>query len=61
VTSFGGRAADLFVIRSRFADGARLITLTGVGGVGKSRIALRAAWQLLPSLAGGAHYVDLAQ
>ena len=42
LTSFVGRADDLAAAVATVAD-ARLVTLTGVGGVGKTRLALRTA------------------
>src|SRR5712691_7568218 len=39
LTSFIGREADLFQLR-RLVASARLVTLTGAGGVGKTRLAL---------------------
>jgi predicted ATPase len=41
-------------------EGVRLVTLTGPGGVGKSRLALEVAGHLGPSFADGARFVDLA-
>ncbi|MGA5546200.1 ATP-binding protein [Mycobacterium sp. NPDC051198] len=61
VTSFVGRAGELAAIRSRLAEGARIVTLVGVGGVGKSRIARRAARRLLPVFSGGVYFVDLTR
>jgi len=41
-------------------DGSRLVTITGPGGVGKTRLALQVARELLPRLSGGAFVVELA-
>ena len=37
-----------------------MITLTGSGGAGKTRLALRVAADLLPCFAGGIWFVELA-
>jgi predicted ATPase/DNA-binding CsgD family transcriptional regulator len=52
VTGFVGREAELAMLGG-LLERARLITVTGPGGVGKTRVALRAA-----ALAGGAGFVD---
>ena len=41
-------------------EGVRLVTLTGPGGVGKSRLAVEAAERLGPGFADGARFVELA-
>jgi predicted ATPase len=41
-------------------EGVRLVSFTGPGGVGKSRLALEVAQQLSPRFANGARLVDLA-
>ena len=41
-------------------EGVRLVTLTGPGGVGKSRLAVEAARRLGPGFADGARFVELA-
>ncbi|MFL9658208.1 BTAD domain-containing putative transcriptional regulator [Streptomyces sp. PB17] len=58
-TGFIGREAQLAQIRALLST-ARLVTLTGVGGVGKTRLALRSAAQLAASYADGVHLADLA-
>jgi non-specific serine/threonine protein kinase len=45
VTSFVGRRHELVEVK-RLLSESRLVTLTGPGGVGKTRLALRAADQL---------------
>jgi predicted ATPase len=42
------------------AEGARLVTLTGAGGVGKTRLALEVAFALESELPDGAWFVSLA-
>ena len=41
-------------------EGVRLVTLTGPGGVGKSRLMVEAARRLGPGFAGGVRFVELA-
>src|SRR5256885_2652223 len=58
-TSFVGREADIDLVAHLFAK-SRLITLTGPGGVGKTRLAIEVARRLSKTYAGGAEYVELA-
>jgi predicted ATPase/DNA-binding XRE family transcriptional regulator len=56
-----GRTEDIATIESLLLDQkVRLITLTGPGGVGKTRVALEAARQLASSFADGAEFIDLS-
>ncbi|MER7345669.1 NB-ARC domain-containing protein [Streptomyces aurantiacus] len=55
-----GRQQELAQIRGAFDDGARLVTLAGVGGVGKTRLALRAAREAQPSFPDGVWWVELS-
>src|SRR3954469_18735095 len=59
VTSFVGRDAELADIATAL-DTARLVTLTGVGGVGKTRLSLQVAADVLPRFANGAWLCELA-
>ncbi|MGW4382995.1 ATP-binding protein [Kitasatospora sp. NPDC004531] len=59
ITHFVGRAAELDALADLLGR-ARLVTVTGPGGVGKSRLALRAAARLAADFPDGAHLADLA-
>jgi predicted ATPase/DNA-binding XRE family transcriptional regulator len=59
LTSFIDRADDMATLRSLLAAG-RLITLSGPGGVGKTRLALNLAADLLPDTVDGVRLVELA-
>ena len=60
LTSFVGRRGELAEVR-RLLAGSRLVTLTGIGGVGKTRLALRAAAGLRRAFRDGAWLVQLDQ
>ncbi|MGC4045457.1 MAG: tetratricopeptide repeat protein [Armatimonas sp.] len=59
VTSFIGREKELAEVRGRLAK-TKLLTLTGAGGSGKSRLALQTAADLLEAFPDGAWLVELA-
>ena len=59
LTSFVGREAELTQLRELLAEN-RLVTLTGAGGAGKTRLAVQVAAQLADQFSDGAWYVDLA-
>lgn len=58
-TSFVGREHEMDVI-TRLVARSRLVTLTGAGGIGKTRLALEVAQRLAGRFANGAWYVELA-
>ena len=59
LTSFVGRAAEMTDVRRILADN-RLVTLTGAGGVGKTRLAIEVAGRMMGECRDGVWYVDLA-
>jgi predicted ATPase/class 3 adenylate cyclase len=59
LTTFVGRRRELESVKAAVRD-ARLLTLTGPGGTGKTRLALQAAAELLPELEDGVFFVPLA-
>jgi non-specific serine/threonine protein kinase len=59
LTSFVGRASEVEVIAEIVAR-AHLVTLTGAGGIGKTRLALEVASRLLPEYEHGVWLVELA-
>ncbi len=59
LTSFVGRRRDIVTLR-RLIRANRLVTLTGPGGIGKTRLALRVASDLAPLFEHGVWLVEFA-
>ncbi|WP_188189938.1 ATP-binding protein [Nonomuraea sp. SYSU D8015] len=59
-TSFIGRRHEVATVKRLLAD-SRMVTLTGPGGVGKTRLALRVAADLRRGFPGGAWLVELGE
>lgn len=61
VTSFIGREAEVREIAAHLTTGqTRLLTLTGPGGIGKTRLALHSAAELLAQYPNGVWFIPLA-
>lgn len=58
-TPFVGREAELDRIKALFAQ-ARLVTLLGMGGLGKTRLSLQAAAELRAEFPDGTWFLDLS-
>jgi predicted ATPase len=59
-SSFVGRERELAEVIASVERGTRLLTLTGPGGSGKTRLAIEAAATLVPSYKAGVFWVGLA-
>jgi predicted ATPase/class 3 adenylate cyclase len=60
-SEFLGREAQLAAVRDLLdAEGLRLVTLTGPGGIGKTRLALQAAADQIDRFEDGVYFVDLS-
>ena len=60
LTSFVGRTREIALVRELTRQGVRLVTLTGVGGTGKTRLALQVAQGLREDFPDGIAFVDLS-
>lgn len=59
LTTFVGREKDL-AEQAHILRNSRLLTLTGIGGCGKTRLAIKLAEAVIPSFPDGVWFVDLA-
>jgi predicted ATPase/class 3 adenylate cyclase len=59
--SFVGRHAPLQLLAKKFEAGARLVSVLGMGGTGKTRLVTRFAWTWLGDYPGGVWFCDLSQ
>src|SRR5688572_32981281 len=64
LTTFIGRAGDIAAVTQQVLAeppaGVRLLTLTGPGGCGKTRLALAVATDLAHVFPDGVHWIELA-
>jgi predicted ATPase len=61
LTKFVGRDGELAGVKQHLLrPDVHLVTLTGPGGIGKTRLALQAAEEMASHFAGGVYYVPLA-
>jgi class 3 adenylate cyclase len=58
--AFVGRSADLASVATRLDSGARLLTVLGPAGTGKTRLARRYGWTWLGDWPGGVYFCDLS-
>ncbi|MGH2747396.1 MAG: ATP-binding protein, partial [Actinomycetota bacterium] len=59
-SSFVGRERERDEVMSQLKDGVRMLTLTGPGGSGKTRLSIEAAGELVPEFRNGVFWVGLA-
>jgi predicted ATPase len=59
-SSFVGRQREVGEVAALLRNGVRLLTLTGPGGSGKTRLAIEAAAELVPEFKAGVFWVGLA-
>jgi predicted ATPase/serine/threonine protein kinase len=59
-TGFVGREKEVAAAKELLLRDARLVTVTGPGGIGKTRLAVQVATGLVERFPGGTHFVPLA-
>ncbi|MEV8215066.1 DUF4062 domain-containing protein [Leifsonia sp. NPDC077715] len=60
LTRLVGREDDIAAVRRMLDEGARLVTVLGPGGIGKTRLAIAAAGDMAAHFPDGSVFVDLA-
>jgi predicted ATPase len=60
-SSFVGRTREREELLGLLRNGSRLVTLSGPGGSGKTRLALEAATELVPAFKAGVFWIGLAR
>lgn len=58
---FVGREADLRALEALINQDARLVSVTGIGGTGKTRLAIRYGWSHIGEFTGGVWWCDLSE
>jgi class 3 adenylate cyclase len=59
--AFVGRNDPLADLTKRFGRDARLVSVLGVGGTGKTRLVIRYGWSVLDTFPGGVWFCDLSE
>ncbi len=59
VTNFVGRTEEMAATIDAIQSGQRLVTLIGLGGMGKTRLAVEAAWKLEQEFEGNVVFVSI--
>lgn len=59
--AFVGRKEPLLELAHRLDTGARLVSVLGIGGTGKTRLVTRFGWSWLGDFPGGVWFCDLSQ
>ena len=60
LTTFVGRERELDELRSLLREGKRLVTLVGIGGIGKTRLALELGFSAGDLGSANVYFVELA-
>jgi predicted ATPase len=60
LTAILGRDAEMAAVARLISSGTRLVTVTGMGGVGKTRLVAEVARRLIPDMPDDVHFVALA-